>query len=253
MWPSPARNNKNGISSSISKSSSSCSSPSSPGTPNKKSMEEVWQDISLTSLQDHANTAIPNTTGIPNTSAALIFQDFFARPFNKDPPITKASAAAHPSTAEPSNSSCFGNLAPHHGGALLSLNSGSGFNYLENVPAPLAHHHQRPSHQLLQGFPLNNCNSPFDDALAPAHVVSSICFKRPQEHEGHLTDRRHKRMMKNRESAARSRAYTTELEQEVAHLEKENAKLRRQLEQLLAASGQLTKKPSLYRTSSAPF
>ncbi|KAH9693495.1 protein FD [Citrus sinensis] len=197
MWPSPARNNKNGISSSISKSSSSCSSPSSPGTPNKKSMEEVWQDISLTSLQDHANTAIPNTTGIPNTSAALIFQDFFARPFNKDPPITKASAAAHPSTAEPSNSSCFGNLAPHHGGALLSLNSGSGFNYLENVPAPLAHHHQRPSHQLLQGFPLNNCNSPFDDALAPAHV-----------------------------------AYTTELEQEVAHLEKENAKLRRQLEQV---------------------
>lgn len=252
MWPSPARNNKNGISSSISKSSSSCSSPSSPGTPNKKSMEEVWQDISLTSLQDHANT-----TGIPNTSAALIFQDFFARPFNKDPPITKASAAAHPSTTEPSNSSCFGNLAPHHGGALLSLNSGSGFNYLENVPAPLAHHHQRPSHQLLQGFPLNNCNSPFDDALAPAHVVSSICFKRPQEHEGHLTDRRHKRMMKNRESAARSRArkqaYTTELEQEVAHLEQENAKLRRQLEQLLAASGQQTKKPSLYRTSTAPF
>lgn len=226
-------------------------------------MEEVWQDISLTSLQDHANTAIPNTTNIPNTSAGLIFQDFFARPFNKDPPpTTKASATAHPSTTELSNSSCFGNLAPHHGGTLLSLNSGSGFNHLENVPAPASapdhHHHQRPSHQLLQGYPLNNCNSAFDNALAPAHVVPSICFKRPHENEGHSNDRRHKRMMKNRESAARSRArkqaYTTELEQEVAHLEKENAKLRRQLEQqLLAASGQLTKKHTLYRTSTAPF
>lgn len=210
MWPSPARNSISGISSSRSKSSSSCSSPSSPGTPNKKSMEEVWQDISLTSLQDHANTAIPNTTNIPNTSAGLIFQDFFARPFNKDPPpTTNASAAAHPSTTELSNSSCFGNLAPHHGGALLSLNSGSGFNHLKNVPAPASvpdHHHQRPSHQLLQGYPLNNCNSAFDNALAPAHVVPSICFKRPQENEGHSNDRRHKRMMKNRESAARSRA-----------------------------------------------
>ncbi|KAM3709843.1 hypothetical protein ACB098_02G206500 [Castanea mollissima] len=65
-------------------------------------------------------------------------------------------------------------------------------------------------------------------------------------------------MIKNRESAARSRArkqaYTNELELEVAHLMEENARLKKQQEQLrLAAAAQLPKKHSLHRTSTAPF
>ncbi|KAM3758727.1 hypothetical protein ACB098_01G067200 [Castanea mollissima] len=65
-------------------------------------------------------------------------------------------------------------------------------------------------------------------------------------------------MIKNRESAARSRArkqaYTNELELEVARLQEENAKLRRQQEKLcLAASAQLPKKRGIYRTLTAPF
>lgn len=75
--------------------------------------------------------------------------------------------------------------------------------------------------------------------------------------EGGSGDRRHKRMIKNRESAARSRArkqaYTTELEREVAQLMDENAMLKRQQQQLCMAASQLTKKQTLHRTSTAPF
>ncbi|GFP94206.1 protein fd [Phtheirospermum japonicum] len=55
-------------------------------------------------------------------------------------------------------------------------------------------------------------------------------------------DRRHKRMIKNRESAARSRArkqaYTNELELEVAHLLEENAKLKKQQQQFVEWRGE---------------
>ncbi|KAK4261713.1 hypothetical protein QN277_004672 [Acacia crassicarpa] len=72
-------------------------------------------------------------------------------------------------------------------------------------------------------------------------------------------DRRSKRMIKNRESAARSRArkqaYTNELEQKLALLREENAELTRQLEQVDEASA--TNKHKLkrppYRTLTAPF
>ncbi|KAL3641653.1 hypothetical protein CASFOL_012468 [Castilleja foliolosa] len=71
-------------------------------------------------------------------------------------------------------------------------------------------------------------------------------------------DRRHKRMIKNRESAARSRArkqaYTNELELEVAHLLEENAKLKKQQQQLYnAAAAENMKRKPLHRTSTAPF
>ncbi|URD94917.1 Basic region leucine zipper [Musa troglodytarum] len=79
-------------------------------------------------------------------------------------------------------------------------------------------------------------------------------------------DRRKKRMIKNRESAARSRArkqscvrqaYTNELEQEVDHLLNENRFLKRQCEELKRATvHQLpvaTKSSTLQRTLTAPF
>ncbi|KAK8710432.1 hypothetical protein V6N13_145756 [Hibiscus sabdariffa] len=69
--------------------------------------------------------------------------------------------------------------------------------------------------------------------------------KRVQEPDCASGDRRHKRMIKNRESAARSRArkqaYTNELEIEVAHLMEENARLKTQQE-LLQRSFQARKR-----------
>lgn len=72
-------------------------------------------------------------------------------------------------------------------------------------------------------------------------------------------DRRQKRMIKNRESAARSRArkqaYTNELENKVSFLEEENARLKKQLEldRILYAPQPEPKKYQLRPTCSASF
>ncbi|KAK8687308.1 hypothetical protein V6N13_086133 [Hibiscus sabdariffa] len=75
--------------------------------------------------------------------------------------------------------------------------------------------------------------------------LASFDKKRVQEPDCASGDRRHKRMIKNRESAARSRArkqaYTNELEIEVAHLMEENARLKTQQE-LLQRSFQARKR-----------
>ncbi|XP_073298660.1 bZIP transcription factor 27-like [Primulina huaijiensis] len=134
-------------------------------------------------------------------------------------------------------------------------------------------------------------NSQFDD-LVPAdyHSAAGVGKKRFPESERNSSDRRHKRMIKNRESAARSRArkqaYTNELELEVAHLMEENARLKKQQQQVksclyiyflmpflqyiyymsnsvsemlisqwfeAAEYHRHSKKKSLYRASTAPF
>uniref|UniRef100_A0A0E0C9D9 BZIP domain-containing protein n=1 Tax=Oryza meridionalis TaxID=40149 RepID=A0A0E0C9D9_9ORYZ len=74
-----------------------------------------------------------------------------------------------------------------------------------------------------------------------------------------LMERRQKRMIKNRESAARSRArkqaYTNELENKVSRLEEENVRLKRQkeLDELICAVPVPEPKYQLRRTSSADF
>lgn len=74
-------------------------------------------------------------------------------------------------------------------------------------------------------------------------------------------DRRHRRMIKNRESAARSRArkqaYTNELELALAQLRRENEMLIKRQEELnvrqrLAMAAQVPDRPSVQRCRSAP-
>ncbi|KAJ0964061.1 hypothetical protein J5N97_029183 [Dioscorea zingiberensis] len=83
-------------------------------------------------------------------------------------------------------------------------------------------------------------------------------YDQQQPNNGGRADRRRKRMIKNRESAARSRArkkaYTEELELEVAELVKENEKLRREhAEMRLRMTGQFPIKATLQRCATAPF
>uniref|UniRef100_A0ACD5TGJ7 Uncharacterized protein n=1 Tax=Avena sativa TaxID=4498 RepID=A0ACD5TGJ7_AVESA len=74
-----------------------------------------------------------------------------------------------------------------------------------------------------------------------------------------VVERRQKRMIKNRESAARSRArkqaYTNELENKVSHLEEENERLKRQkeLDMLYISAPPPEPKYRLRRTSSSPL
>ncbi|CAG7860770.1 unnamed protein product [Brassica rapa] len=90
------------------------------------------------------------------------------------------------------------------------------------------------------------------------------CFgkKRGQDSDESRGDRRHKRMTKNRESAARSRARKQErcnsplLELEIIHLQKENARLKRQEEQMqlkMAEATQHQTKKILQRSWTSPF
>ncbi|XP_028802607.1 ABSCISIC ACID-INSENSITIVE 5-like protein 2 [Neltuma alba] len=81
----------------------------------------------------------------------------------------------------------------------------------------------------------------------------------PEDMIEKTVERRQKRMIKNRESAARSRArkqaYTHELENKVARLEEENELLRKrkELESMLPCAPPPEPKYQLRRTTSAPF
>lgn len=104
-------------------------------------------------------------------------------------------------------------------------------------PASLALKTGSPQSPMLDGF------TPSYDSMALhsplPYGMDGFVRGRKRDFEGSLekvVERRQKRMIKNRESAARSRArkqaYTVELEAEVSHLKEENMKLRRHEEEL---------------------
>ncbi|XP_057993375.1 protein FD [Hevea brasiliensis] len=200
-------NTLNRVSSSSSKSSSTSSSPSpfSPSdlhhqTHKAKTMEEVWKDINLASLHDHPSgdqdfSVTPRLHNPYHNN--FILQDFFARPFSKDPPTRLVSA--HGDSAL-----CGSSMPPP--ATVLSLNSGPGFDFLDNSD-PLRPTSHLPSHPVSN---ISSFNSTFE-ALDSSLGMPCFGKKRVQESDNSSCDRRHKRMIKNRESAARSRARKQEI------------------------------------------
>lgn len=170
-------------------------------------MEDVWKDISLASLS-HANDHHGHCP--PAAAAAfrgMIFQDFFATcaSSNKD----MGRPPPQPTIAAPAT--------------VLSLNSDIQLlpeSTTSTAPAPLLKHPVNPqllqtSHAATPSFHFLNSSSCSDalDSSSLFHVPSYYNKrKRPIDHHHHRSndensrDRRHKRMIKNRESAARSRA-----------------------------------------------
>ncbi|PSR99562.1 Protein FD like [Actinidia chinensis var. chinensis] len=207
MWPPPSSGHKN---------TSSNPKPSSPCLCPKKSMDDVWKGMSLSS---------PNHNRRPAAGDALNLQDILACPSTKkgDGPFSGGGAVA-------------GHLAPPPATALsLRISShdddGGGRPYFMSC---------------------------LEDLSSSPDLFSSLHKKRGSENEDNSGNWRHKRMMKNRESAARSRsrkqAYANGLEMEVARLMDENDKLRTQLEKFKAAAAdELPKKNTLHRTLTAPF
>ncbi|XP_027939361.1 ABSCISIC ACID-INSENSITIVE 5-like protein 2 [Vigna unguiculata] len=146
---------------------------------------------------------------------------------------------------------------------------------------PQQQHHQHQNHQnsLMPGFsgfmavqqPMPVVVNPVLDAGYPEAMPSSLMGAlsdsqsagRKRAASGNVVEktveRRQKRMIKNRESAARSRArkqaYTQELEIKVSRLEEENERLRRQneIEKVLPSAPPPDPKHQLRRTSSAPL
>ncbi|XP_059295156.1 protein FD-like [Lycium ferocissimum] len=244
MWSSSSDNR--GLSNSYKSSSSSSSlistssSSPSPFSPRLRTMEEVWKDINLSSLHDHCTNYSRDHDHHNHRQAAnfggMILQDFLARPFAHSP---SPAATASPIPANPATTT------------MLNLNFVPDLHFFDNNNLdPLRQNtilHQ-PTSMIAQ--------VPFE---ALASVNASGRKRVVTETENNSTGgSRNKRMIKNRESAARSRArkqaYMNELEVEVAHLVEENARLKKQQQQLhLAAAAQVPKKNSLYRSSTAPF
>ncbi|XP_016561863.2 bZIP transcription factor 27 [Capsicum annuum] len=221
--------------------SSSNNYPINPVLINSKTMEEVWKDINLSSLNDHtcsrAHMDPQSTTASTINFGGMILQDLLARPLASDPP-TATTAYGSP-------------VPPPPPVTMLTLNSGPELHFFSSL---------NPLRKTSICLPKNISNSSTFEALAsPAAGRNANGKKRHPESDNHSGDQKNKRMIKNRESAARSRArkqaYTNELEQEVANLMEENARLKRQQQQLCLASAgaQLPRKNSLYRTSTAPF
>lgn len=188
-------------------------------------MEDEWQDISLASLCDHNSPAAGNFAPT-NDRAALpgfIFQDFLAAASTKLAPASGLAAAPPPTT-------------------LLGLSSSgsdqhqiqSTDTFITNTIAPV-----KPNPQRLHGT--CSTSSSLISFSANNLSVALDCKKRAVEESGDNSRRvRHRRMIKNRESASRSRArkqaYTNELELELAHLQVENARLKRQQAKFSVAS-----------------
>ncbi|KFK30225.1 bzip transcription factor [Arabis alpina] len=212
--------NKNKISfiSSSSQSPSSSSSSSSLSSPlNSKensqtkkrsliTMEEVWKDINLASIH-HLNrhTQHPQHNHEPrfrshqhnhqNQNPNSIFQDFLNRPLNQEPTIPTSLNMGSSSNGESNSVTALFSPPLPPPATVLSLNSGAGFEFLDNQE-PLV---TSSNHHLSN---VSSFNTSFEDLVTPA------CFgkKRGQESNEGSGNRRHKRMIKNRESAARSRA-----------------------------------------------
>ncbi|CAL9106603.1 unnamed protein product [Musa textilis] len=189
-----------------------------------RNMEEVWKDISLSTLhQDVPSTPVLSFHPATTTSSfrAVMLQDFIADAFKAE------NRAPPPSTHSPP--------------ALLSPTSDNSRQFF--------------SYDL-------NASASGSNAAQSESTKKRSPEKRPNRSVDRQSgvERRKKRMIKNRESAARSRArkqaYRNELELEAARLLNENEMLKRESEQLrmtVATQNPTASKQTLQRTLTAPF
>lgn len=164
-------------------------------------MEEVWKDINLASLNEHNTRPMMTTT---STFEGVIFQDFLGRPFSIDP----SSNTMVSKTSNTASLYCPPSPAPSPVTALSLSSSRPEFRFgslrpkESQIVQPSHHHPDDPA-----ASKVDNCFSitPFESLVCTSSLP---CFgsKRLPADDCNPGDRRNKRMIKNRESAARSRA-----------------------------------------------
>ncbi|PIA27807.1 hypothetical protein AQUCO_07500022v1 [Aquilegia coerulea] len=211
----------------------------------RKAMEEVWKDINpSSSLQQQSTREEQGTVPLPPSTntchhhphhktslRGINLQEFLARPFSREPP----SSLGYCTTSSIDQFGHFGS-APQPPPTYLCLNT-------DPSQLPLVNH----SNDAASSF-VESLNNPFD-AFASSSEFSPFGKKRGSESEDNTGDTRHKRMIKNRESAA------PYIFNKVDHLSKENERILRQQQELIkaVAAAQQAKKRTLQRTSTAPF
>ncbi|URD87835.1 bZIP transcription factor [Musa troglodytarum] len=231
-------------------SSSRASSSNSPllisQTP-RRTMEKVWKDITVTTLnrerpitplEHHGYGRHHHHANSLPSFRDMMLQDFLAGPLSRPPTISPSAPPPPTPPALPQTA--------------LSLNSGMELQHLR--PDPKTHSDSTSSS--------HNASIISSVMAGPPSPTGLFTFRsrkqRLRENPTVGVDRRLQRLIKNRESAARSRArkqaYTNELELEVSHLKEENAKLKKQYVELrLAMNNQLPKRNTLKRSCSASF
>ncbi|GAB2224441.1 hypothetical protein Droror1_Dr00005201 [Drosera rotundifolia] len=181
--------------STISTLSSSSSTSSAPAPP---AMDDVWKDITLSS----SATTFPSNRNNNHNNNHIVLQDFLS---SANPALTSrvGGAAAvfyqntqnHPAVVVPLPMTA------------LSLNSGApDFCFLDDQTVG-GDGVQHGRHNNLRDVPVPNFDVGFEGFSPSGTFMGSFGRKRfSEEAEMGSGDRRHKRMIKNRESAARSRA-----------------------------------------------
>ncbi|XP_004249091.1 ABSCISIC ACID-INSENSITIVE 5-like protein 2 [Solanum lycopersicum] len=231
----------------------------------KKTVDEVWQDIQQGVKIDNVDKRSQERQ---LTLGEITLEDF----------LVKAGVIAESTQGKRISGLVFGVDS-------MSLTQQAQWTHYQ-IPAmqqvPEQQHQQQqqnippvfmPGHPIQQPLPV--VANPIMDAtypetqvtMSPAHIIGTLSDTQtsgrkrvaPRDVAENSIERRQKRMIKNRESAARSRArkqaYTHELENKVSFLEEENERLKRQkeIEDILPSVPPPEPKYQLRRTSSGPI
>ncbi|XP_044461723.1 ABSCISIC ACID-INSENSITIVE 5-like protein 2 [Mangifera indica] len=225
------------------------------GALSKKTVDEVWRDI-----QQNKNSGERKSRERQPTLGEMTLEDF----------LVKAGVVAEASTDKKTGGpvGIDQNLTPQfpqgqwmqyqHPQYQQSQQSMMGV-YMSGQPIPQPLH--MGSGAIMDVSFSDNQVSLTSPSMGTLSDIQTLGRKRgtPEEIIEKTVERRQKRMIKNRESAARSRArkqaYTNELENKVSRLEEENERLRKwkELEQLLPSAMPPEPKYQLRRTTSASF
>ncbi|KAG2405468.1 ABSCISIC ACID-INSENSITIVE 5-like protein [Vigna angularis] len=231
------------------------------GDLSKKTIDEVWRDMQQKKSVSQERERQP-------TLGEMTLEDFLVKAgVTTDPFPNDDSAMAMPGVDSQHNTS------QHAHWLQYQLTS------VQEQPQQQHHQHQNQQNTMMPGFsgfmavqqPMPVVVNPVLDAgyseAMPSSLMGALSDSqsagRKRAASGNVVEktveRRQKRMIKNRESAARSRArkqaYTQELEIKVSRLEEENERLRRQneIEKVLPSAPPPDPKHQLRRTSSAPL
>ncbi|XP_022744036.1 ABSCISIC ACID-INSENSITIVE 5-like protein 2 isoform X2 [Durio zibethinus] len=223
----------------------------------KKTVDEVWKDI-----QQSKNDGEKKSRERQPTLGEMTLEDF----------LVKAGVVVDASTDKKGGGSVTGvdlSVAPQF------AQEGQWMQY----PQPQYQHPQQsmmgaymPAQPLPQPLAIGatavmDVSYPENQVPLPSPLMGALSDSQesgrkrgaPADMVEKIVERRQKRMIKNRESAARSRArkqaYTNELENKVSRLQEENERLRKrkELEMLPPCAPPPEPKYQLRRTSSAPF
>ncbi|KAJ8570563.1 hypothetical protein K7X08_037535 [Anisodus acutangulus] len=231
-----------------------------PSDLSKKTVDQVWQDIQQGHKRDTNNIDNRKSHGERQiTLGEMTLEDF----------LVKAGVVAESTPGKKSSGS----------GSVIGVDSMA----LPQQQAQWSQYQIKPMHQLPPVFmpgdpvpqPLTIVPNPTMDGtypesqmtMSPTDLMGTLSYTQtlgrkrvaPGDVVEKTVERRQKRMIKNRESAARSRArkqaYTHELENKVSRLEEENERLKRQkeIEKVLPSVPPPEPKYQLRRTSSASF